>query len=361
MCASRFGAVRDALAGSLDKDDVGASVAVFLDGEPVVDLWGGYADADRTVPWRRDTITNVWSTTKTMVALCALILADRGVLDLAAPVARYWPEFAAAGKENVLVRHVLAHTAGLPDWDEPTTIADMYDWDLVTTRLAAQAPRWEPGTLAGYHSITQGFLVGEIVRRVTGRTIGTFFADEVAGPLGADFHIGLSAEHDSRLALGIPPADIPDPVAGPRAVQNSAGHGRAIRLSDGNSVAFRRAELPAMGGFGNARSVGLVQSVLSNGGAVGGVRLLSPEGCAVARQEQYYGEDVIIGARMRYGMGFGLIDGWCTWGGFGGSIVMSDLDARMTMAYAMNQMLIPDGIADERALGFMIAAHEGLG
>jgi CubicO group peptidase (beta-lactamase class C family) len=160
VCDERFEAVRKALAESLDQDDVGASAAVYVDGEPVADLWGGYADAARTIAWERDTITNVWSTTKTMVALCALILADRGDLDLAGPVARYWPEFAAAGKQHVQVRHVLAHTAGLPDFDGPVTAGNLYDWTAVTTRLAAQAPRWEPGTLAGYHSLTQGFVVG---------------------------------------------------------------------------------------------------------------------------------------------------------------------------------------------------------
>src|SRR3954469_20071101 len=139
-----FIAVPSALAGFLDDGDTGAAVAVFVDGEPVVDVWGGCADADCTIPWRRDTITNVWSVTKTMTALCALVLADRGDLDLAAPVASYWPEFAAAGKENVLVRHLLGHTAGLPDWEGP--IEELYDWPAATARLAAQAPQWEPGT-----------------------------------------------------------------------------------------------------------------------------------------------------------------------------------------------------------------------
>jgi hypothetical protein len=159
VCDERFEAVREVLAESLHKDDVGAAAAVYPDGEPVVDLWGAYADAARTIPWGPDTITNVWSTTKTMTALCALVLADRGDLDLAAPVARYWPEFGAAGKQGVQVRHVLAHTAGLPDFDGPLAAADLYDWSAVTARLAAQAPRWEPGTAAGYHSLTQGFIV----------------------------------------------------------------------------------------------------------------------------------------------------------------------------------------------------------
>ena len=198
-----FTAVPTALAALLDDGDAGGSVAVFVDGEPVVDVWGGFADAAREVPWQRDTLVNVYSVTKTMTALCALVLADRGELDLDAPVARYWPEFAAEGKEAVLVRHLLSHTAGLPDWVGP--VAELYDWPAATARLAAQAPLWEPGSAAGYHSLTQGFLVGEVVRRITGRMPGEFFADEIAGPLDADFHMGLSAEHDHRVAPTIPP------------------------------------------------------------------------------------------------------------------------------------------------------------
>src|SRR5215213_3494507 len=233
-----FVAVPTVLAGFLDEGDTGGSVAVFVDGEPVVDVWGGFADADRTTPWQRDTITNVWSVTKTMTSLCALVLADRGDLDLSAPVGRYWPEFATAGKEQVLVRHLLAHTAGLPDWEWP--IEELYDWPSATVRLAAQAPQWEPGTAAGYHSLTQGFLVGEVVRRVSGRSVGEFFADEVAGPLDADFHIGLPAEHDSRVALAVPPPSRDeDYAAGAASSSAPPTAGTAVRLRDGNSVAWR--------------------------------------------------------------------------------------------------------------------------
>jgi len=190
-CDERFAQVREVLASNLDAGlDLGASVAVFLAGDPVVDIWGGYIDEEKTQPWQQDTIINVWSTTKTMAALCCLILADRGELDLKAPVARYWPEFAAASKEGVELRHLLSHTAGLSGWTEPVSLEDLYDWDKATSLLAAQEPWWSPGTASGYHAITQGYLVGEVVRRVTGQTIGNFFADEVAGPLGADFHIG---------------------------------------------------------------------------------------------------------------------------------------------------------------------------
>ena len=366
-CDKRFDAVRIALAESLDDADVGASAAVFVDGEPVADLWGGYKDAKRTEPWEQDTITNVWSTTKTMVALSALILADRGDLDLDAPVASYWPEFAAAGKERVLVRHLLSHTAGLPEFDPPVAVADLYDWQGATTRLARQAPRWEPGALAGYHSVTQGFLVGEVVRRVTGQSLPAFFAEHIAKPLGADFHLTMPAGAglDERFAPALAPPDAPDGdlVAsspgdqGPPGDRGAATGGTAIRVSDGNSVAWRRAEILSGSGYGNARSVAAVQSVLACGGEANGIRLLSPEGCERAREEQYRGVDQILGRSVRYGLGYGIFDPACGWGGWGGSLVMVDLDARMTVAYVMNQMLQPD----YRGLGIVLAAYDALG
>lgn len=359
----RFKGVRDALSTSLDGEDIGASAAVFVDGEPVVDIWGGHLDTDRTVPWQSDTITNVWSTTKTMMALCALILADRGELDFSAPVARYWPEFAANGKEGVLVRHALSHTAGLPDFDRPVSMTELYDWPKMTALLAAQAPVWEPGKLAGYHSVTEGFIVGEIVARITGRSLGTFFAEEVAGPLGADFHIGLPAEHDHRLAPLLPPPESVDgdlQASAPAQQMPGLIVNEGLRLSDGNTIAFRRAHLPFGGGFGNARSVAAVQSVLANGGEARGVRLLSREGCEVARQEQYRGIDQVLGSSMRYGMGYALNDRACFWGGWGGSVVFVDLDKRMSVSYVMNRML-DRGRSDVRALGIILAAYEGLG
>ncbi|MGI5228829.1 serine hydrolase domain-containing protein [Actinoallomurus sp. CA-142502] len=350
----RFTAVPRALARLLDEGDAGASVAVFVDGEPVVDVWGGYADADRTVPWQRDTITNVWSVTKTMTALCALVLADRGELDLAAPVGRYWREFAVAGKEKVLVRHLLAHTAGLPDWDGP--VEDLYAWPSATARLAAQAPQWEPGSAAGYHSLTQGFLVGEVVRRITGRTVGGFFAEEVARPLGADFHIGLPAEHDHRVALTVPPPSWDeDYAAGAPGGSALPAAGTTIRVRDGSSIAWRRAQIPAASGFGNARSVALVQSVMACGGAVRDLRLLSRAGCDRAREEQFNGVDRILGMPVRYGLGYGLFGGTHGWAGWGGSIVMVDPDARMAVAYVTNQMREPAD--DDRGLEIITTAY----
>jgi CubicO group peptidase (beta-lactamase class C family) len=363
-CDKRFGPVRDALAQSLDDQDVGASAAVFVDGEPVVDIWGGHADAARTLPWQPDTVVNVFSVTKTMLALCALILADRGRLDLDAPAARYWPGFAAAGKQGVLVRHVLSHTAGLPDFDGPVTEEDLRDWPAITARLAGQAPRWQPGAQAGYHSLTQGFIMGEVIRRVTGQSPGAFFAREVAGPLGADFQFTLPEADDGRFAPGIAPPGAPDdwrsaPAPGAEAGEaGEAGPAAGIRLATANAPRWRRAEIPSGSGYGNARSVAGIQSVLACGGIARGVRLLSEAGCERARQEQYRGTDQILGLSVRYGMGYGIFDHSVGWGGWGGSLVMTDPDARMTVAYAMNQMLDP---GDYRGLAIVIAAYDGLG
>src|SRR6476646_11931849 len=204
--ADKFSGVRDAFEANLASGaDVGASCCVTLEGETMVDLWGGFADVGKTRLWEKDTIVNVYSTTKTMTALTALLLADRGLLDFDAPVARYWPEFAANGKENIKVSQVMSHSAGLSGWKEKITKDDLYDWEKATSLLAAQAPFWEPGTAPGYHALTQGYLVGEVIRRLTGKTVGTVFREEIAEPLGADFHIGLPASEDSRVAELIPP------------------------------------------------------------------------------------------------------------------------------------------------------------
>ena len=266
-CDERFTVMRDLLAASLAAGtDLGASVAVVLDDELVVDIWGGWADTARTVPWDRDTITNVWSTTKTMTALCALMLVDAGELDLDAAVSRYWPEFGAAGKEGkVLLRHLLGHTSGLPGWSEPVTIEDLYDWEKATGLLAAQEPWWEPGTVSGYHAFTQGYLVGEVIRRVTGQSVGTFFREQVAGPLGADFHIGLDPADFGRVSNVVPPPP-PDAIGEISEMALRVLGNPVFEVEAAWTEPWRRAEIPAANGHGNARSVALVQSVIANGG-----------------------------------------------------------------------------------------------
>lgn len=350
-CDERFAAVRKAFARNLETGaDLGASCAITLDGETRVDLWGGHADAARTRPWERDTIVNVYSTTKTMTALCALILADRGELDFRAPVARYWPEFAQNGKERVEIRHLMSHAAGLSGLDEPVEEEDLYDWEKMTTLLAAQRPWWEPGTASGYHSLTQGYLVGEVVRRITGRTLGTFFREEVATPLGADFHIGLAPAHDPRVAELVPPpeSEVPLPIASdPDSIAARTFRNPSTNARSSGTEAWRRAEIPAANGHGNARSVAEIHAALACGGVVGGKRLLSEAACRGVFEEQTRGTDLVLGVPIRWGMGFGLNSpelpvspnpNACFWGGWGGSVILVDLDARLTFSFVMNKM-----------------------
>lgn len=370
-CDEKFARVRDTLAAHLESGaDLGASVAVTHEGEMVVDLWGGWADEEKTRPWERDTITNVWSTTKTMAALCALMIADAGELDFDAPVSRYWPEFAAGGKsDRVLVRHVMSHTAGLPGWKEPITIDDLYDWEKATSLLAAQEPWWEPGTASGYHAVTQGYLVGEIVRRITGQTIGTFFKERVAGPLGADFHVGLPESEDSRVSYVIPPSRLDEQAAEIGEMAIRAMTNPMLTGMEPRTAAWRRAEIPAANGQGNARAVALIQAAVANGGEVAGTKLLSAAGCEKIFEEQIKGTDLILGVPLRLGIGYGLTspetpmgpnERTCYWGGWGGSVIVVDVDARVTFAYMMNRM--ETGlVGDMRGFELGIAVFQSLG
>ena len=301
-----------------------------------------------------------------MTNLCALMLADRGELDFSAPVARYWPEFAAGGKEHVEVRHLMAHTAGLPGWDEPVAPEDLADWQKCTSLLAAQEPWWEPGTASGYHAVTQGYLVGEVVRRITGATIGTWFASEVAGPLGADFHIGLPESEDNRVSVVIPPPPLDLDELQPSELVIRAMGNPPLDASYPRHAWWRRAEIPAANGHGNARSVAQVQSIVTGRGEARGVRLLSAEGCDRIFDEQIHGTDLILGAEYRFGMGYGLSSGMmpigpraCFWGGYGGSLIVMDQDAGLTVCYAMNRM--EGGLqGDLRGANIVLAAVTGL-
>jgi CubicO group peptidase (beta-lactamase class C family) len=353
--------------------DVGASFCATLEGETVVDLWGGFADADKRRPWRKDTIVNVYSTTKTMTALCALILADLGELDFDAPVARYWPEFAANGKGAVKVSHLMAHTSGLSGWKEPVSNEDLYDWQKVTSLLADQAPFWSPGTASGYHAITQGFLIGEVVRRITGRSLGTFFRQEVAEPLGADFHIGLPAWEDWRVAdlIAPPPLSAPTDQSAawgtPTELQINLATNPGVHVHLHGGRAWRGAEIPAAGGTGNARSVAEIHVILANGGVAQGRRFLSEAGCRKALELQTMGDDLILGVPARFGLGFALAGGLLPvpspntlyWGGYGGSLAIIDLDACTSAAYVMNRLAGP--MWDARAMGLMTAMWKALG
>jgi CubicO group peptidase (beta-lactamase class C family) len=359
----QYAPVRAAFAANLvDGTDLGASFCATVDGETVVDLWGGFADEERTRPWAPDTIVNVYSTTKTMTAMTALLVADRGELDFDAPVARYWPEFAANGKEGIKVSQLMSHSAGLSGWQETITRTDLYDWAKMTSLLAAQAPSWEPGTASGYHGMTQGYLVGEVVRRITGRSLGTVFREEIAEPLGADFHIGLAESEDARVADLIPPASGTPFAGGQSELQANMADNPPLDVQITRTRAWRGAELPAVGGTGNARSIAEIHAVLANGGVAKGKQIMSEAGCRKALEPQIEGRDLILDMQVRFGLGFALGGGMPNpntlyWGGYGGSLAIIDLDARTTFAYAMNKMS-ETTTGDLRALGLAMAMWE---
>ena len=351
-CDAGFEAVRDAFAANFAEGlERGASVCVVRDGACVVDLWAGHADAEDEAPWERDTIVNVYSTTKTMAALTVLLLADRGALSLETPVHHLWPEFAEADKRSVTVAHCLAHTAGLSGLDEPVTPEDLYDHEKICTLLARQTPWWTPGSAPGYHAITQGYLLGEIVRRATGHSLGRVFADELAGPLGADFHIGTGEVHDARIGRLVPPeADLAsaDGSVAEDSIAARTFANPATSALQSRETGWRRAEIPAANGHGNARSVARVQSLLACGGELDGRRLLSEAGARRALEVVVEGQDLVLGMPTRYGMGYGRPlphmplgpnEDTVFWGGWGGSLVVVDLEARTCWSYVMNRMV----------------------
>jgi CubicO group peptidase (beta-lactamase class C family) len=366
-CDARFEPVRDALAAQLDcGNELGASIAVDVGGQTVADLWGGWCDAGRTRPWAENTITNVWSTTKTVTNLAALMLADRGQLDPYAPVAKYWPEFAANGKEHIEVRHILSHTSGVSGWEAPFSTEDMYDWDGSTGRLAGQAPWWEPGTASGYHAQNQGHLVGELVRRLTGQHLKTFVAQEIAGPLGADFQIGAREADWDRIAPVTPPPPLPFDLASmdPGSPVYKTLTAPVADAAAANTPAWRQADLGALNGHGNARSVARILSALALGGVVDGVRLLSPDTIALIFDEQSHGPDLVLGVPLRFGIGYALPETEtvpyvpqgraCYWGGWGGSVIIVDLDTGTTISYMMNKMA-PGVIGSDRSEAYVRA------
>jgi CubicO group peptidase (beta-lactamase class C family) len=350
-CDNAFTSVQEALEANLASgEELGASIAINLDGDTVVDMWGGWRDEARTQPWNRDTVVNVWSTTKTVTSLAVLMLASRGQVDVHAPVARYWPEFAAAGKERVEVRHLMSHTSGVSGLDQPATVEDLYDWGAATSRLAAQAPWWEPGTASGYHALNYGHLLGEVVRRVTGKTLKQFVSEEIAGPLGADFQIGAAVADYGRIAPVVPPPPLPfdlesmDPAS--PAVRTFTGP--PFEATVANTPGWRAADIGAANGHGNARSVARMLSAITLGGQVDDKQLLSSEAISLIFEQQSDGTDLVLGLPLRFGIGFGLPHTEtlpyipqgrvCFWGGWGGSSILMDLDRRLTFSYMMNKM-----------------------
>lgn len=383
--APGFEGVRDTFAANFDRHgDVGASVAAFVGGRCVVDLTGGVTEAGGTEPYGPDHLQLMYSSTKGATALCAHILAERGQLDLDAPVADYWPEFAANGKADVTVSWLLSHRAGLADVDRAMSYEDALAWDPVVDALAASAPLWEPGTANGYHAVTFGWLVGELVRRVSGRSLGTFFAEEVAGPLGLELWIGLPDEQHHRV-VPIIPMTLPDGVEVP---EGTAGMIELLRMLMGadsliaraltapggafaaeeiwNDPALWRAELGAANGIGNARSLAKMYAAMI--GPVDGVRLLTDESLTRAIEVRSSGPDAVLTFEIPFGLGFMRDSALSKMGsssafghyGAGGSAGFADPARELSFAYVMNKMTL--GIAgDPRTSDLIDALNAAVG
>jgi CubicO group peptidase (beta-lactamase class C family) len=349
---SRFQPVADAFRANFTAGkECGASLAVIQEGRLVLDLWGGYADSIHSRLWERDTLVNVFSTTKLVTALCVLLLVERSEIDLEAPLCRYWPEYTSHGKDRILVRHVLSHTAGVPAFTPCVTFDDIFDWGKITHILEAEKPWWQPGTRLGYHTLTYGFLLGEIVRRVTGKTLGQFLHDEITAPLGIDFYIGLPEQDEKRVAEIVPERQALTPFQlalvkflFPAAMKIAANPPLDGRLF--NSRACHAAEIPAGNGIGNARSVAQLGSILANGGSFNGRQVLSGAMVARAITVQARGRDAIaFGRQSAWGLGVMLLNKdlllsprsfYAT--GLGGSVCVMDIERKLTLAYVMNKM-----------------------
>jgi CubicO group peptidase (beta-lactamase class C family) len=372
-CTTGYEPVREAFAKNFaDRGEIGASVAVIAGGKTVVNLWGGWSDPGRTRIWQQDTLTNVWSTTKAMTSLCAHILIDRGELDPDAPVARYWPEFAAAGKDAITVRQIMDHQSGLTGLAVPVSTADYYDWDKITGLLADQEPFFPPGSTSGYQAMTFGYLVGEVVRRITKHSLGAFFRSQIAKPLGADFYIGLpkgEISHCSELQ-GVRPSE-DEQAALSQAYANAAPAARAALINppltgdEANAPEWRRAEIPAANGHGTALGLVTVFGTLVDGSE----RLISAKTLKAARTGNGRHTDVVLGFPVEFGLGFGLSGPEGHFGpnpaafghdGFGGSAVGADPEAGVAFAYVMNRMGM-NLVDDPRKMALIDAVYRSLG
>lgn len=328
-CDPKFEKVRELLFQNVSSGaELGASICINIKGKTVLDLWGGFTDENHNHAWEENTIVNVWSITKTITALAALVAIDRGVLDINEKVSTYWPEFAQNGKQDIQVRHLLSHRSGVSGWDRPISLVDVYDLEKSTAKLAAQAPWFEPGTVSGYHSMNMGHLVGELIRRTTGKSLGRFIEEEIAAPLGADFQLGAAEKDWPRTSDLIPP---PMDLEAFAALDKSSVPYRTFMGPAPDPLAaltpeWRRAEIGAVNGHGNARSITRILSAISLGGEVDGVRLLSQNTIDLIFQEQCNGTDLVLGVPVRLGIGYGLPskqtvafipDGRkCFWGGW---------------------------------------------
>jgi CubicO group peptidase (beta-lactamase class C family) len=378
-CDARFARVREAFAENFRaRDEIGAAVAIALEGELVVDLWAGHQDRERTRPWQRDTLVNVYSTTKGVTALAAHRLVDEGRLDLDAPVAKYWPEFAQAGKGALPVRWLLSHRAGLPAVRKLLPNEALYDWQAMTSALAAEAPWWEAGTAHGYHAVSFGWLVGEVVRCIAGKSLGAYLRDTFCGPLDLDLHVGLAEREHARVADILQP-EAPEPsgeaaqlfaraLADPEGVTARAFMNPPSMALGPNVPAWRSAEIPGANGHATARALAALYGRAALGDA-GGV--ISNDAIARCRGEQSRGPDLVLGVPTRFGLGFMLRQeshegGRCLGTGAlghpgaGGSLAFADPERRLGFGYVMNRMG-PRILLDDRAIALVEAANACLG
>jgi CubicO group peptidase (beta-lactamase class C family) len=379
-CDKRFENVRKAFAENFQKrDELGAAVSIVMDGRPVVDLWGGHSDEAKTQLWQRDTLVNVYSTTKGLTATCAHRLIDQGKLDPDEPVSKYWPEFAQAGKKDLPVRYLLSHRAGLPAIKKPLAEDAIYHWDTMTSALAEQEPWWQPGTKHGYHALTIGWLVGEVIKRITGSGLGTYFHTEIAEPLGLDAHIGLDAKHDKRVSdlLPSPPPEPGQPNLFAEAEKDPEGPTAKAFLNPPvltkpqvvNSRAWRAAEIGGGNAHTTARSLARMYGALARGGELDGYRIVRPEALERFWAEQSFGPDqVLIQLPTRFSLGFMLSQPGMGFGpnikafghpGAGGSLGFADPVKKVGFGYTMNKMA--NGlIIDARAAALFDAFYAAL-
>jgi CubicO group peptidase (beta-lactamase class C family) len=384
-CDSRFAEVREEFERNFaERGELGASVCITVDGETAVDLWGGVADPHSRRPWTSDTVALVWSCTKGATALCAHMLVDRGQLDLDAPVASYWPDFAAAGKDRIPVRMLLSHQAGLPALRDPLPPGAFADWELMVKSLAAEAPFWDPGTRHGYHAFTFGWLIGELVRRVSGRPLGTFFADEVAGPLGLDFWIGLPEDVEPRVAPVVPTLEpTPGEPVAPffvAAMSDPTSPAALVLANNGGFMEapddrrYHAAEIGSANGITNARGLALLYRPLALGGAIDDVRLVGPDTLARATVTASAADlDATLLAPSRFALGFCksigdfgpsdvLVLGSDAFGhpGSGGSVGFADPRERLSFGYVMSKLGFGTGL-NARGQSLVDATYRALG
>ncbi|KAL3458263.1 beta-lactamase/transpeptidase-like protein [Aspergillus heterothallicus] len=383
-CDPRFASVASTLASRIaSENELGASICVSINGEPVVDIWGGHVTPAKEKEWEKDTIVPVWSISKTISALAILLLIDRGQLHPDDPVSTHWPEFDTEDKRGILVKHLLAHTSGLPSWDPAISVETLYDIPLATSKLIAQKPWWEPGTASGYHLQSQGHLLSGLLERVAGKPLPEFVRDELALPRDADFHLGLQDELQwDRIAEMVPPPPMPKEFIQAMKAQQAAEGGPSIGVramfgcpmngSNCNTAAFRKCGIGSMGGISNARGFNRILDMLTLRGEIEGKRFLKPETVDLIFQTQADGIDLVLGQPLKMGMGFGLMNGsldWmpvgkaCFWGGYGGSLALLDLDRRITFTYAMNKMELGT-LGNSNAAEYVKAVYkvvEGLG